>query len=212
MSGPKQRSGIQVLGFFAANDDQLSAWLNMQSSDERAALAATMDAVLGAPLPQFQERFTRLYVQYRVANPETPEEDRLRSLTRMLGYEYQRYYGRDTSELVDIVDRRLAEDDELEESSETPPPIAAANWCPDPLGRHELRYWNGELWTEHVANQGRQSSDDLGDSQPNAPSPVRSARTIRLDAAPIDPRVSCWSKSVPTSHPVLGYRGAAAWI
>ena len=31
-----------------------------------------------------------------------------------------------------------------------------ANWYPDPSGRHELRYWDGAQWTDHVASHGRQ--------------------------------------------------------
>lgn len=34
-----------------------------------------------------------------------------------------------------------------------------AAWHPDPLGRYELRYWDGDQWTEHVANDGRQEVD-----------------------------------------------------
>lgn len=34
-----------------------------------------------------------------------------------------------------------------------------ANWHPDPFGRHELRYWDGSQWTEHVSSHGRQSVD-----------------------------------------------------
>ncbi|MFT4082750.1 MAG: phospholipid scramblase-related protein [Nocardioides sp.] len=34
-----------------------------------------------------------------------------------------------------------------------------ANWYPDPLGRHELRYWDGAQWTEHVSSHGRQGID-----------------------------------------------------
>jgi uncharacterized protein YxjI len=45
----------------------------------------------------------------------------------------------------------------------TPPPAADAthppDWYPDPLGRHEVRYWDGTQWTEHVASHGRQSVD-----------------------------------------------------
>jgi hypothetical protein len=29
-----------------------------------------------------------------------------------------------------------------------------ASWLPDPSGGHELRYWNGASWTEHVSDQG----------------------------------------------------------
>jgi hypothetical protein len=31
-------------------------------------------------------------------------------------------------------------------------PAWPASWHPDPLKRHELRYWNGSTWTEHVAD------------------------------------------------------------
>lgn len=34
-------------------------------------------------------------------------------------------------------------------------------WVPDPLGRHELRFWNGENWTEHVSDRGVTASDPL---------------------------------------------------
>lgn len=36
-----------------------------------------------------------------------------------------------------------------------------ANWHPDPTGEHELRYWDGRIWTEHVADQGVQSISPL---------------------------------------------------
>ena len=29
-----------------------------------------------------------------------------------------------------------------------------AQWCPDPFGRHEFRWWDGERWTGSVANGG----------------------------------------------------------
>lgn len=35
----------------------------------------------------------------------------------------------------------------------------APNWYPDPFGRHELRYYDGSRWTEHVSSHGRQSID-----------------------------------------------------
>jgi uncharacterized protein YxjI len=34
-----------------------------------------------------------------------------------------------------------------------------ASWHPDPFGRHELRYWDGAQWTEHVSSHGRQAID-----------------------------------------------------
>lgn len=44
-----------------------------------------------------------------------------------------------------------------------PPPIdgqgVPTGWYPDPRGRHQLRYWSGSSWTEHVSDQGRASID-----------------------------------------------------
>jgi len=45
-------------------------------------------------------------------------------------------------------------------STSTPPA-----WFPDPLGRHEQRYWDGQQWTEHVSSHGRQSVDPPGAPQ-----------------------------------------------
>lgn len=36
-----------------------------------------------------------------------------------------------------------------------------AKWYDDPTGRHELRYWNGSDWTEHVSDAGNQSVDPV---------------------------------------------------
>jgi uncharacterized protein YxjI len=41
----------------------------------------------------------------------------------------------------------------------TDTPQTPASWYPDPLGRHELRYWDGAQWTEHVSSHGRQAVD-----------------------------------------------------
>ncbi len=37
----------------------------------------------------------------------------------------------------------------------------AAGWYPDPLGRHEHRYWDGREWTHHVGSGGHQSIDPV---------------------------------------------------
>lgn len=34
-----------------------------------------------------------------------------------------------------------------------------AGWHADPMGRHHLRYWDGQQWTEHVSSNGQQAVD-----------------------------------------------------
>ena len=41
-----------------------------------------------------------------------------------------------------------------------PPPTPRA-WLADPSGRHELRYWDGTRFTEHVADAGKITIDPL---------------------------------------------------
>ncbi len=43
-------------------------------------------------------------------------------------------------------------------------PAAAApgGWHPDPSGRHQQRYFDGSSWTEHVVDDGVQSTDPTG--------------------------------------------------
>jgi hypothetical protein len=87
--------------------------------------------------------------------------------------------------LKDIIDRKLnsyeetlidmgdieedGADDELEpEEMERVPPAPAlasppvlAQWAPDPLGRHELRYFDGKQWTAHVSDAGVQGHNPV---------------------------------------------------
>ncbi len=41
-----------------------------------------------------------------------------------------------------------------------------AGWQPDPTGRHQLRYWDGQAWTDSVSDNGVNGSDPV-----NAPVP-----------------------------------------
>lgn len=56
-----------------------------------------------------------------------------------------------------------------------------ANWYPDPMGRHQLRYWDGANWTDHVSNNGVQSADPL---QPRGLDRVDSALTVGNEGDP----------------------------
>lgn len=40
-------------------------------------------------------------------------------------------------------------------------PVPPAGWFADPLHRHELRYWDGSSWTQHVSDAGTTSIDPI---------------------------------------------------
>ena len=52
----------------------------------------------------------------------------------------------------------------------------AANWYPDPTGRHEHRYWDGNAWTDHVSDRGVTGTDPV-----NAPAAGTHPQQTRLD-------------------------------
>jgi len=43
-----------------------------------------------------------------------------------------------------------------------PPPLAPAGWFADTSSRHQLRYWDGVQWTEHVSDNGVSAVDPVG--------------------------------------------------
>lgn len=53
-----------------------------------------------------------------------------------------------------------------------------ANWYPDPTKRHDLRYWDGNLWTDHVVTQHIQAMDPLN---PHS----RAAETAQVTSQPL---------------------------
>lgn len=76
------------------------------------------------------------------------------------------------------------------DSLAAPPPVpvvltaaVAGGWHPDPIGRHEFRYWDGIKWTEHVASKGRQSIDPFTKAPPAATS--NRAATAISDASTV---------------------------
>jgi len=52
-----------------------------------------------------------------------------------------------------------------------------ASWHPDPTGRHELRYWDGSAWTDHVSDHGVTGTDPV-----DAPAAPDGTRMDRLDS------------------------------
>lgn len=55
-----------------------------------------------------------------------------------------------------------------------------ANWYPDPWGRHEHRYYDGNAWTEHVASHGRQAVDPPGGAG-HVPTVQRKTEKVQRD-------------------------------
>jgi len=83
-----------------------------------------------------------------------------------------------------------------------PPAANPPRWAADPLRRHELRYWDGAKWTEHVSDRGVTSRDDglqPAPPQPSAPTTVMPAMERPVIAAsPVAPPPT---PTVPASVP-----------
>nr|PZN24022.1 MAG: tellurium resistance protein [Mycolicibacterium hassiacum] len=45
----------------------------------------------------------------------------------------------------------------------------APSWRPDPEGRYDYRWWDGQQWTEHVSHQGQMLQAPLGGGGPQPP-------------------------------------------
>jgi hypothetical protein len=56
--------------------------------------------------------------------------------------------------------------------------MANAGWHPDPIGRHQLRYFDGEQWTPHVRDGSDASLDPL------TPAPASQTRASSASDAP----------------------------
>ena len=54
-----------------------------------------------------------------------------------------------------------ASEESQKSSPKPPPPLVPSSWQSDPTGRHELRWWDGGQWTEHVMDASRPSVDPL---------------------------------------------------
>jgi Protein of unknown function (DUF2510)/Domain of unknown function (DUF4234) len=53
------------------------------------------------------------------------------------------------------------------------PSTQAAGWHPDPSGQHQLRYWDGQTWTDHVSDNSQQSTDPIPPPPPGGVPPMQ---------------------------------------
>ena len=59
--------------------------------------------------------------------------------------------------------------------------MTPAGWYPDPFGRYQVRYWDGDAWTANASTNGISAVD----APVGAPIPV----SMRTDVVPVDPNV-----------------------
>ncbi len=86
-----------------------------------------------------------------------------------------------------------------------------ANWHPDPYGRHELRYWDGSQWTEHVSSHGRQTIDPpVGASA--VPTTNRPTEKIVADVAKVGAAAGHQGGGTIFTEPVLVVNQKAKFI
>jgi hypothetical protein len=87
---------------------------------------------------------------------------------------------------------------------------AAANWYPDPLGRGEYRYWDGDHWTAWIATAGVTSSDPIDASLPLPdPSLLAPAPALLGTATPSPPLIS---HLAPRFRSLAGLTTAIVWV
>lgn len=55
------------------------------------------------------------------------------------------------------------------------------NWYPDPSGKHEQRYWDGNAWTDRVMNGGKETTDS--NRQTHVPSGEQTPERIQHQVA-----------------------------
>jgi uncharacterized protein YxjI len=67
--------------------------------------------------------------------------------------------------------------------TETLPGEQDPGWYPDPWGKHEHRYYDGDQWTEHVASHGRPSVDEPPETAGVIPTVNRSSEKVQRDVA-----------------------------
>jgi uncharacterized protein YxjI len=77
-----------------------------------------------------------------------------------------------------------------------------AAWHPDPLGRHELRYWDGERWTDHVSSNGQQTIDPVKGTAA-VPAATRSVDKIVADVAKVGAGTGAQGGGTVFTEPVM---------
>jgi uncharacterized RDD family membrane protein YckC len=77
-------------------------------------------------------------------------------------------------------------------------PENPARWAPDPLRRHQYRYWDGTQWSEHVSDDGTVSVD------PPTVTPLPSRSGVPAPPMP-GTGASSWTRAAPATPYAYGY-------
>lgn len=80
----------------------------------------------------------------------------------------------------------------------------AAAWHSDPMGRHEHRYWDGNVWTEHVADSGVRCVDPI-ESAPDTDDAAVTAIDVDREQPGSAPAVEVPANAIPqlTASPAV---------
>jgi uncharacterized RDD family membrane protein YckC len=96
----------------------------------------------------------------------------------------------------------------VDDAPQNPP-----RWAADPLGRHQYRYWDGEQWTEHVADNGMNAVDPPLAAPPSAGTAASGSPFGGTMAAPMPgTAASAWPTPGRDPTSVLGRRYGAFLI
>lgn len=83
-------------------------------------------------------------------------------------------------------------------------------WLADPTGRHQMRYWDGQQWTDYVSNAGVQATDPVGSPATNqaAQTPAASGGWMDKVTAAANQAVDATSAAVDSAADSLNNRPA----
>ncbi len=86
-------------------------------------------------------------------------------------------------------------------------PGVTPGWYPDPLSRHERRYWDGDTWTAHVADGAEVADDPLAAAAEPAPGVSEESAPTQATAGTSAPG---WYPD-PLEHAEVRYYDGRAW-
>lgn len=121
------KSPVELYNLFHQGDEQLQSWLNARSGEEDQVILQALGSALAEPVVIFERIFASYYAAYLLADEGSDKEFFFFALTRMLGYEYEKYYLKQPKFLMESVVECVRQD---------PMAVAEGRYCSpsDPAG------------------------------------------------------------------------------